>query len=548
MPKLWNRLFCVLLVVAMLISMVPTSVLAENTSDDTTPDSTSSEAKIVEEVIAKRTEYTKEYLLDNGLFAAAVYNEPVHFQEDGQWKEIDNTLVSKEDGTYTNTAGVWDVQFPQQLSQSNAISITKDGYTVSIGMSGELRNLGNMEIMGIGDTAATSPLPSETASVTINGTAQTFAVSSAQTSTAQLQTIDADEAKKDAQFAEAVLEKNTSRLMYSNVYSNTDIRYDLQSNRVKESVILESYDSNLRGYRYTLNTGDLIPLLDDNNNILFFDKTQKSVVMAMPAPFLMDKNFAETYDVHISLTGSKGTYTLIYLLPQEWLSAEDRAWPVILDPTVRADLDDNNIQDTTVISARKSEANYMRGTLQIGYSSADKISRVYLGFSNLPPLTSSDVIVSAAVSLYKVSTSTNSIPAVVHKVNSTWSVETLCWNNKPSFNSTIEDFQIVKNAGRYYWDVTDIARDWYANVNTGLMIRASADVESAQNTNSWKEFYSCNYADDPTDPSLYIIYRNNNGLESYWDYTTSSAGRAGTGYVNNYSTLYFFFSTRATSF
>ena len=31
------------------------------------------------------------------------------------------------------------------------------------------------------------------------------------------------------------------------------------------------------------------------------------------------------------------------------------------------------------------------------------------------------------------------------------------------------------------------------------------------------------------------LFRNNNGLESYWDYTASSAGRAGTRFINNYT-------------
>ena len=528
------KIVSLFLTIVLLVNMLPLNVLAEDISSNESVAITS-EPQIVDEIVAKRTKYTKEYLLDNGLFVAAVYNEPVHFQKDGQWKEIDNTLVAKTNGTYTNTAGVWEVQFPQKLSQSNAVSITKDGYTVSFAMAGELRNQGNLEIASMEDSLSTSSAPLETASITVGETVETFSVSSAQLSTAQLQSIDSTEAKKAAQYADTVLDKNTSRLTYSNVYSNTDVRYDLQANRVKESVILESYDNNLRGYRYTLNVGELIPVLNDDGTILFFDKDRENVVMAMPAPFLIDKNFVESYDVHVSLTGKDGVYTLIYLLPQQWLSAEDRAWPVILDPVIFAELTDNNIQDTTVISARKSEAKYMRGTLQIGYSSADKISRVYLGFTNLPPISSSDVIVSATMSLNKVSNSTNSIPAVVHKVDSTWNVETLCWNNKPSYDPTIEDYQVVKKSGRYYWDVTDIARYWYENANTGMLIKASDAVETGKDTNSWKEFYSCNYADDPTDPWLYITFRNNNGLESYWDYTSSSAGRAGTGYVNNYT-------------
>lgn len=68
-----------------------------------------------------------------------------------------------------------------------------------------------------------------------------------------------------------------------------------------------------------------------------------------------------------------------------------------------------------------------------------------------------------------------------------------------------------------------------------MLIKASDAIENSGDTNSWKEFYSCNYGDDPTDPALVIMYRNNNGLESYWDYTTVSLNRAGTGYINNFT-------------
>lgn len=36
-------------------------------------------------------------------------------------------------------------------------------------------------------------------------------------------------------------------------------------------------------------------------------------------------------------------------------------------------------------------------------------------------------------------------------------------------------------------------------------------------------------------PVLYITYTNNCGIESYWDYHTQAAGRAGTGYVNDFT-------------
>ena len=77
--------------------------------------------QIVSEITEKRTEYAKEYMLGNGMRMAVVYPDAVHYQEDGKWQDIDNTLIAKTDGVLTNTAGDWKVSFPQQLTK------TRDG-------------------------------------------------------------------------------------------------------------------------------------------------------------------------------------------------------------------------------------------------------------------------------------------------------------------------------------------------------------------------------------------------------------------------------------
>lgn len=67
-----------------------------------------------------------------------------------------------------------------------------------------------------------------------------------------------------------------------------------------------------------------------------------------------------------------------------------------------------------------------------------------------------------------------------------------------------------------------------------MMFKAPDSVENG-NISRFKDFCSADYGYDYSKPILFISFRNNNGLEGYWDYTTSTAGRAGTGYVNNYT-------------
>ena len=117
--KRFLRICSAVLILALLINLFPLQAFAldnMDADDNATliPSAPSGPVEVVEEVIGKRTEYSKEFLLSNGLHMAAVYGEPVHFQKNGNWENIDNTLKLTTSG-FTNTAGPWAVTLPQQL-------------------------------------------------------------------------------------------------------------------------------------------------------------------------------------------------------------------------------------------------------------------------------------------------------------------------------------------------------------------------------------------------------------------------------------------------
>ena len=163
MSKVWIRICSLVLVIVMTVNILPLNAFAEqNHSINPTSalTNTSSEKKadvsIVAEHTDSRTEFSKNFLLDNGLSLAVVYNSAVHYKKDGQWEEIDNTLQTNNNGKFTNKAGVWDIAFPQQISSKDQISITKDGYTLSFGMAGELRQQGSLEVMSATEDISTT--------------------------------------------------------------------------------------------------------------------------------------------------------------------------------------------------------------------------------------------------------------------------------------------------------------------------------------------------------------------------------------------------------
>ena len=528
--RIWRKTLSMILVLTLLVSVIPLQVyaiagdaLASTITDDAVVSLQEPLAtqRVVEEDESRRSEFSKEFVLNNGLRLATVYPSAIHYEDNGTWKDIDNTLIaaiSDGESVYTNTAGRWNICFPQSLSGNNMIGIAMNGFTVQFGMAGELRSTGDVVVASVGQIGS-----GETAS---------FTVSTAQTSVAQIQQVDLTSARAAAEYPETVLEKMYSRLTYANIYPNTNIVYDLQGNKLKESVIMQHYDADLWGYRYTLDTGDLIPILNENQQIDLCDPNTNEVVLTMPAPYLVDNNGEYNDNVQVSLTRSGSMYLLSYYLPREWLADSARAWPVILDPVISGDCSSTNIHDNTVSEIQKDT--YIDATIECGCSTITGVNRTYMKYVNLPKLTSADVIVEAKISMLKLREFSISNIVEVHKVSRDWNTNTITWDNKPDYVDTIEDYVVCQNAGRYEWDVTDIARDWYANTNTGMLFKAPDATENL--AQSWQQFASSDYSAYPDEaPVLEIIFRNANGLENYWDYTAHSAGRAGVGYVNNYN-------------
>ena len=515
MKKWFMNVFSVFLAVVMVIQLLPLNVFAQQMRTDTPVETVSTtqeevdEAYIVHEIEDERTEYSKVYRLSNGLHMAAVYNEPVHYEKDGHWEDIDNTLVTK-DGKLSNTAGVWDVSFPQSMSSSNAVTIEKDGYTLSFYMAGQVRKL------------TMAPIGQDPVSV--------MAVTS---SAAQVQTLDLTAEKEAAEHPETVLDNTHSRLQYTGVFSNTNVVYDLVSNRVKESIIIGAYDAELQGYQYTLNTGSLTPVLTDSGEILLVGTDKQTVVMTMPAPYLVDNNGEYSYDVTVDLQGTKGTYVLTYTLPTSWMADSSRSYPVVLDPIVYAQADINNIHDVSVYE-NGSEYTYQFSVLDCGHNEAYGIMRSYIKYAVLPTLTYSDVVISATLRLEKPNNSDYPTPIEVHKVNETWESSEVTWANQPEFDSSIDDYTIVQNMGYYYWNVTEIVKGWYAGENTGLLIKASEDIETTTSTTSYRrQFWSSDHDDYDVGakPTLNIYFRNNIGIEPYYTYSSLGVGNAGSAYI-----------------
>ena len=109
--KSWRftRLLSLILVLAMLIQMMPVQSFAASTGSSAVDVSSGQPATtVVGEVEDLREEDTKHFRLSDGSFIAVSYGMPVHYEdEDGNWEDIDNTIVQNSDtSTYQYSCGL----------------------------------------------------------------------------------------------------------------------------------------------------------------------------------------------------------------------------------------------------------------------------------------------------------------------------------------------------------------------------------------------------------------------------------------------------------
>jgi len=274
--------------------------------------------------------------------------------------------------------------------------------------------------------------------------------------------------------------------------------------------------------------------LEENNTISFFDPKQPSkVVFSTDAPFIYDQKGEFTTDVEVKLSKDKKGYKLTLIPDNQWMSSKERVYPLVLDPVVQSSTDVKSIKDTFVAQSLPTTNYQTAHILGVGKGSASGVTRTYIQFT-LPTLSSADMVIYSELALWLYDSNSSVRQINVHKVLGNWDSATITWNNKPNFDSTVEDYvQVSGSSGAYFiWVITSIAKEWYTSGNNyGLMLK-NKDESVGYNT-----FYSSDISSTYTNvrPRVFIQYVNTSGLESYWTYHSQNVGRAGTGYVNDYT-------------
>ena len=479
----------------------------------------------------QRTANTKVYRCEDGATMAAIYDDAVHYEENGIWYEIDNTLLSEtRDGRvyYTNKANGFAVHLPGEWSKTAPVIVEKDGQTLSW----------TMRQNGAALMASIVPKAEETTVRRLSSASTDGAMTDAAISAKNEQTM--------------TLQNKTAVLMYTagdaenglntvGVDTSAAVQYIVSGSRIKESILLEAVPQQT-AWTFDLQT-TLTARLQDDRSVLLCDGDEP--VLLIEAPYMFDNagEYSQAVEVELTQTATGLRYTVTP--DTAWLRDESRVYPVTIDPTVQTDLSADQIKATEAYS-RYPTQNY--GTAHLMYAGTmypNDVRQEYRAFVQLPmPTTPAGVrrrVVAAKLILTNYAEyNTRAKPAQVdvHQITSSWGENTLTWNNMPSYSSTVSDYLLgYAGAGTCTFDITTLADGWVNGTipNYGVVL-IGHDPKPIVTTNGNN---MCWYSDNISGsllgyrPKAWISYRDQSGLEDYWTATSMSVGRSATLAVNH---------------
>lgn len=483
------------------------SVTVPNAEQPTTP-------TIVDEKTEMREENVKYFRCDDGTILAAVYDRPVHYKNGDTWEDIDNSLTAttvKNITYYTNKANNFKVRMPDALQSGAPVQVENDGYTLQWVMTDQQNS---------GITLPVTPPPAVVASVN-------DAVASAQ--------MDTDLSVTNP--SKTHLTNQRSAVTYADVYADTDLRYDVIGNTLKESIILDALPTRT-SFSFHMQADGLTAVLQEDNTVQFMAADADTPVFVIDPPYMVDSNNAYSDDITVSLTAATDGWVYTLTPSREWLSDGDRAYPVTLDPTVSSGQATGEsiaaeAYKYTPTTNRGSVATMRVGGISVSGSVYESQSFVKVTMPDTTDYTDLQVVSAQLTLTYYAAgnTTANNTQINMYQVTELWDETTLTWNNRPATATLISDYCIgATGSGTCVFDVTALVNGWMKGTTPNYGVAFKSATPGSANAVAWQ-------TDDSTTstarPTVTVSLRECTGIEDYWTYTSMAVGRGAVASVNN---------------
>ena len=441
------------------------------------------ESKIVKEIADKRTENSKEFLLEDRTKMIAQYNEPVHYKDSkGKWVEYNNTLSEDKtaspdeagDSSYTNKSSDISVNLSNKAKSKNMISLQSNGYKISWGY----------------DNAGKSKAD-----------------------------VKKNNEKTSGNDKFTTLKNITTETLYKDVFSDVDLQYFVTTTGIKENIILKSAKAQ---NEFTLNykIPNLTAKQKDDKTITLSNKDGKEIY-TISAPYMYDAKGSTSTQMKIEIVKQKGSNLQVKLTADyAFIHTIGRVFPVTIDPEI-----------TTTLKSELTFYENANGSVNsYGPYYTSKNSYAICTVNNLPKLGNGEEVISAKYSFETENGSNlfadegeNPIIVNAHKLTS-------ASNGNVKYDSKVLDYDSLTYEDNRYltFDLTNTFRGWYSDTNTKGFVMEALDTVGS------KKVVFKSYTKTSTTPALTLIYKDFTGTESNLSYHTVNVGTNAQAAVSDY--------------
>ena len=473
--------------------------------------------RLLQELTGKRKRCVKYFQMNEKGVAAAVYPGPVHYEEDGEWKDIDNRLEAvTEEGreVYQNKASDVKVKFAGETGTGDLVSVEKNGMKVSWKLDTEEDQIATESTgkkrakkKACRFRVLTEPeFPQDPGEVTQKQEEE----AASEDEPVEVKSEDADivddgtAAEKPGNTDTEELEKDTGTLedevirahmgvkhlagegIYENILSDVDVHYIIQGEKIKENIRLKTKEAAEQELTFIFQHPGLTMKTETDGSLGLYKDTEK--VFWFEKPYMYDNNGCLSTEVVLQAEPFGEGSKVSVIADKEWLLEEDRAYPAVIDPMTETEKSYSNIEDTYVFSGGAVYENPVKvfgyGSFVVGRSYENGKLRALLRFRNLPDIGKGSILYAAKMYIWQYEYSASvytKIPLLAQEITGTWDEKSVRWNNQPTVAGTVLDYKEVgqvKNGNTLTitpigFDVTRLARKWYnTGINNGIMVRS----------------------------------------------------------------------------
>jgi len=438
------------------------------------------------ELIKKRKPREKHFLREDGTILAKIYGSNIHYQKNGIYQEIDNTL-HKENHCYCNKNNDYQVYY-QDYSKKSLLTMKKDDNYIKLQL-------------------------------------------------------------KNAQNQKAKKLKSNIEVSYKEVLDGIDIKYQTLPTKIKETIVLnKNTHSNFTfivetNLELELKNNQIIaknqekeifkiesPYMIDSkgsiNENVFYKLRKKSkfyeIKLILDEAWLENKDttFPVYVDPTITNLSQETELQDTYIYPGDNNHDKNRL------PILKAGVEKVNGVDRVNRTLIKFDLP------EIGTGS--EIIGAYLTLFGYPTPEYTD---NRTVTMHRITKDWDEQTATWDDMHDQYDekVESIYYGGR-SF-AYLQDGEFIAESGMYDGNITSIVKKWYRGTpNYGLLLKDAREEYYGEYYPAFISKSYDSYHKDNTDlqPLFQLVYRNMNGLESYLDYETQNFA-IGNTYVNTYT-------------